>query len=228
MIITIGEELYVALAKGGMVDWGGHLLIIPIGHYESTRHLLKKSSESQSLLDEMDTMKKRLAQVYKARGESVVCFEMYGGDQGQGTPLQHMHIQMIPIPLDIEADVGAIFEQEAEMFGLELVPDGQLPESLTMPYCRVELPTVKSRDGKTSCQVFVFVPTAEKMREYHAILEESRASGRRPPRLINLQFGRHVVAQLVGVPDKADWKNCLQTAEEEEAMAKNMRQLIGE
>lgn len=215
----------MALAKGGMVDWGGHLLVIPIGHYESTRQLIKNSSESQSLLDEIEAMKKKLSQVYVKRGESVVCFEMYGGDQGQGTPLQHMHIQMVPIPLDIESDVQAIFEQEAEMFGLELVPDGQLPDSLTMPYCKVELPTVRT-SGKS--QSFVFVPTAEKMREYHAIEEESRATGRRPPRLINLQFGRQVVAQLIGSPDKADWKNCLQTAEEEEAMAKNMRKLIEE
>lgn len=97
MLVTIGEDVYLALAKGGLLEWGGHLLIVPIGHVESTRHLqLTDSEDTQTIIKEMQTLKEQIQKVYhQQRGESMISFEMYGGDLGQGTPLQHMHIQVL-------------------------------------------------------------------------------------------------------------------------------------
>jgi hypothetical protein len=150
---------------------------------------------------------------------------MYVCDQGQGTPLQHMHIQLIPVPVDVVPDIQAVFEQEAERQGLELAPDGTLPESLTVPYCRVEVPSLKP-DPTESPLVMVFVPSQDRMIKFKALEDECLASGRRPPRLVNLAFGRAVVAQLLGTPDKADWRNCLLTMEEEQAVTLSIRELL--
>ncbi len=56
--------------------------------------------------------------------------------------------------------------------------------------------------------------------------DECLASGRRPPRLVNLSFGRSVVARLLGTPEKDDWKKCLLTVEEEQAMTTSIRKLL--
>jgi hypothetical protein len=227
LLVTIGEDVYLALAKGGLVEWGGHLLIVPIGHVESTRHLQlsAESEDTQNIIKEMQALKEQVQAVYTQRGERMISFEMYGGDQGQGTPLQHMHIQLIPVPVEVTSDIQAVFEQEAEREGLELAPDGTLPESLTVPYCRVEVPSLH-KDTAKSPLVMVFVPSQDRMREFKALEDECLASGRRPPRLVNLAFGRAVVAQILGAPDKADWRKCLQTMEEEQAATLSIRALL--
>lgn len=133
--------------------------------------------------------------------------------------------QLIPIPVEVIPDIQSVFEEEAGRQGLELSPDGLLPESLTVPYCRVEVPSLSS-DGTDTPLVMVFVPSQNRMREFKAMEDECMASGRRPPRLVNLAFGRSVVAQLLGAPDKADWRNCLQSMEEEQAATLSIRALL--
>ena len=202
----------------GLVDWGGHLLIVPIAHYESTRHLQHANDSCQTILDEIESTKLRLYQMYKGRGEVMVSFELYGGDQGQGTPLQHMHIQVIPIPLENEEEIESTFEREAPSFGLELYSKTKtLPDSLTMPYCQVQIPSLNV--------YMTFVPSAEKMKEYRMLEDQFNSRGKRPPRMIDLRFGRSVVAQLLDTPETVDWKKCIQSLEEEKEMTKYVRSL---
>ena len=71
------------MAKGSLAEWGGHLLIVPIGHVESTRHLqLTDSEDTQNIMKEMQSLKEQVQAVYKQREEAMISFEMYGGDLG--------------------------------------------------------------------------------------------------------------------------------------------------
>jgi hypothetical protein len=129
---------------------------------------------------------------------------------------------MIPLPVEAEPDIVTAFEQEAELEGFVLTEDGLLPESKSTPYCRVEIPHPTTDES----QILVFVLSEQRMQEHRFLTEQSMSTGRRPPRLFNLQFARKVVANLLGEPLKANWKHCVQTEDEEKAMADYIKQLI--
>ncbi|KAJ3151650.1 hypothetical protein HDU86_006069 [Geranomyces michiganensis] len=192
LIVFIGSEAYVTLAKGGLVPWGGHLLVIPVAHYWSLRQMQllegEEAATAQKAIQEMDKIKAHLFDVYSARNEVMVCFEMFGGGtvESLAQALHHMHLQLVPLPAAQLSEIEPAFMEEAKLEGLELVPEGRLPDAITDMYFRVEIPTGEGRDSK----VLVFRPSAARMDEHKRLAEEAESAGRRVPRVMNLQFGR--------------------------------------
>lgn len=202
-----------------MVDWGGHLLIVPVGHYESFKHLFN-SDPSGSIRKEISEMKLQVSRMYSKRNEVLVSFELFGGYQGQSAPLQHLHFQLVPIPADLELEVEPSFLKEADAQGFSMSKEKDV-EFLAMAYCKVEI----FRNGElvSAC---IFTPTEKKLKEFRSLEEEASQLGRRPPRAIDPQFGRTVIANLLGYPEKSDWKNCVQTEDEEKAMSSHVKSLL--
>lgn len=60
-------QCYLALAKGGLTPH--HVLILPIGHYQSVVDL------SSEVVEEMEKYKSALRKFYKSKGERCVLFE---------------------------------------------------------------------------------------------------------------------------------------------------------
>lgn len=60
-------QCYLALAKGGLTPH--HVLILPIGHYQSVVEL------SSEVVEEMEKYKSALISFYKSKGERCVLFE---------------------------------------------------------------------------------------------------------------------------------------------------------
>lgn len=60
-------QCYLALAKGGLTPH--HVLILPIGHYQSVVDL------SSEVVEEMEKYKSSLRTFYKSRGQRCVLFE---------------------------------------------------------------------------------------------------------------------------------------------------------
>ncbi|KAJ3164419.1 hypothetical protein HDU88_005296 [Geranomyces variabilis] len=228
LIVSVGSEAYVTLAKGGLVDWGGHLLVIPVAHYPSLRQMQllegEEAQTAQEAMKEMDKIKAHLFDVYRAREEVMVCFEMFGGGtvESLAQALHHMHLQVVPLPAALLPEIEPAFMEEAKLEGLELVPEGQLPEAVTDMYCRVEIPTGEGRESK----VLVFRPSALRVEEHQRLAEEAETTGRRAPRIMNLQFGRKVLACLLGTPAAADWKRVMLPPQEEEKLTRHMRELV--
>ncbi|KAI9007296.1 hypothetical protein BC832DRAFT_442617 [Gaertneriomyces semiglobifer] len=167
------------------------MLIVPIGHYPSTRQMQMLTGEeattAQSALAEIAQIKSRIAAVYEERKEVMVCFEVFGGGAGvvDGNRLQHMHVQVVPVPAELRSKIEEVFEEECRREDLEAVEEEQPSDDAVTPYCRVEFP---GDDGKT--RVLVFSPSAAKMDAWRQGCAEAAETGRRPPRLFNLQFGR--------------------------------------
>ncbi|KAI8912232.1 CwfJ C-terminus 1-domain-containing protein-like protein [Powellomyces hirtus] len=228
LIVSVGSEVYLTLAKGGLVDWGGHMLIIPVAHQHSTRQMQMLEGEegltAKETLKEMEVFKGKLFDVYAARDEIMVCYELFGGGSAEtlAEALQHMHLQVVPLPAALLPDLQPAFLREAEAEGLELVPEGKLPDAVSDMFCRVEIPTGDGRETK----VMVFRPSAARIEEHQHMAAEAERTGRRIPRIMNLQFGRKVLASLLGNPAAVDWKRCLLPKAEEEKLAKNMRELV--
>uniref|UniRef100_A0A1A8FKW9 CWF19-like protein 1 n=1 Tax=Nothobranchius korthausae TaxID=1143690 RepID=A0A1A8FKW9_9TELE len=122
---------YLALAKGALVP--RHVLILPIGHYQSVVEL------SSEVLEEMEKYKSALRSFYKSKGERCVLFE-------RNYKSQHLQLQVVPVPLDrcTTEDIKEAFTVQAQEQQIELM---EIPEHTDLkqiappgtPYFYVEL-----------------------------------------------------------------------------------------
>ncbi|CEP11700.1 hypothetical protein [Parasitella parasitica] len=188
LIVSIGSELYVTLAKGPVISpldkeckvpGLGHVLLIPITHYPTFG---KIPMESQvELVAEMEKYKSAIRRLFAQYDQDMVLFEV-SRDSFRG--MSHAHIQVVPIPKSKSDQVEKVAKEQAALAGMDVT--GHLPQNPEVPYFRIELPNGESI--------------------VHLI---------RPKERFNLQFGRLVLAHVLGAPEREDWKACSQTEEEE-------------
>uniref|UniRef100_A0A8C9XBI8 CWF19-like protein 1 n=1 Tax=Sander lucioperca TaxID=283035 RepID=A0A8C9XBI8_SANLU len=131
LVISIGTHCYLALAKGSLTPH--HMLILPIGHYQSVVEL------SSEVVLEMDKYKSALKSFYKSKGERCVLFE-------RNYKSQHLQLQVVPVPLDrcTTEDIKEAFMVQAQEQQMELM---EIPQHTDLkqiappgtPYFYVEL-----------------------------------------------------------------------------------------
>ncbi|XP_023141358.2 CWF19-like protein 1 [Amphiprion ocellaris] len=131
LVISIGDHCYLALAKGGLTPL--HVLILPIGHYQSVVDL------SSEVVEEMEKYKSAMRSFYKSKGQRCVLFE-------RNYRSQHLQLQVVPVPLDrcTTEDIKEAFTVQAQEQQMELM---EIPEHTDLkqiappgtPYFYVEL-----------------------------------------------------------------------------------------
>nr|XP_020468951.1 CWF19-like protein 1 isoform X2 [Monopterus albus] len=131
LVFSIGTHCYLALAKGGLTP--RHVLILPIGHYQSVVEL------SSEVVEEMEKYKAALRSFYRSKGERCVLFE-------RNYKSQHLQLQVVPVPLDrcITEDIKDAFTVHAQEQQMELM---EIPQHTDLkqiappgtPYFYVEL-----------------------------------------------------------------------------------------
>ncbi|XP_053385187.1 CWF19-like protein 1 isoform X2 [Mercenaria mercenaria] len=131
LVVSVGSETYLALAKGALVD--EHILILPIGHYQST------VTVPEEVLEEIERYKKAIKKYLKKQGKAVVFFE-------RNYKTQHLQIQAVPIPQDSVQDIKDMFFECAESESIELneIPvhsDIRQIVQIGVPYFYAEVPT---------------------------------------------------------------------------------------
>ncbi|CAJ1941685.1 unnamed protein product [Sphenostylis stenocarpa] len=107
LIISIGENYYLALAKGPLVE--DHALIIPVEHMPST---LSMSTESEI---ELSRFQNSLKSYCRSQEREVIFFEWASI---RGT---HANLQAIPIPSSKAVMVEKVFNLAAQKLGFEFV-----------------------------------------------------------------------------------------------------------
>ncbi|GAQ77685.1 hypothetical protein KFL_000020470 [Klebsormidium nitens] len=196
LVISIAEHSYVALAKGPLIP--GHVLVLPIEHHPSLAAL------PPDVYAEMMRYKDALQKCFAAQNRASICFERYLQLRA-GT---HAHLQVCPISRSAADKARLHYESAAEKNGFRLVPvpaeEGangaeQLRNAVGGPgnYFMVELP--------------------DETRLLHAI---------KPGEKLPMQFGREVLADLRGTPERADWRACKLTTEEETEMADAFKEMF--
>ncbi|NXN91198.1 C19L1 protein, partial [Rhinopomastus cyanomelas] len=133
LVVSIGTHCYLALAKGGLLP--DHVLILPIGHYQSMVDL------SLEVVEEVSKYKSALRKFFRSKGKRFVLFE-------RNYRSQHLQLQVIPVPLDhcTSEDIKESFIAQAQEQQIELV---EIPEHSDItqvaqpgtPYFYVELDT---------------------------------------------------------------------------------------
>ncbi|KAI9324001.1 CwfJ C-terminus 1-domain-containing protein-like protein [Obelidium mucronatum] len=205
LLVDIKEDCYIASAKGGLSEWGGHMLIIPINHFESRVQIL----DNDVMLREIYEIQQLIIQRFDAHRQEVpVFFEVFPGHPGGDTVrrVQHLHIQVIPIPRELIFTLRDRFMDAAAAASLVAMPNGALPADPNTPYVRIELP-----DQPLGGEPLVLTMPVNG----------------NPRAVFNQQFARRVLAEALGAPHKAAWKNCTLSHGEEAQLTQNMKVMLG-
>lgn len=131
LVVSVGDHTYLALAKGGLVP--EHVLILPIGHCNSTVNL------DEEALEEIARYKDALKNLYRTKGCTAVTFE-------RNYRSHHLQIQVVPIPLSKEPAIKQIFQDVGDSQSLEM---NEIPAHSDLkqivhpgaPFFYVELPS---------------------------------------------------------------------------------------
>ncbi|XP_025025542.1 CWF19-like protein 1 isoform X2 [Python bivittatus] len=112
LVVSIGTHCYLALAKGGLSP--DHVLILPIGHYQS---MVELASE---VVEEVDKYKSVLKKFFKAKGKRCVIYE-------RNYRSQHLQLQVVPVAQTCctTEDIKEAFIIQAEERHIELL---EIPE----------------------------------------------------------------------------------------------------
>jgi len=125
LIASVGREVYMALAKGGLT--ADHVLIIPTGHFPASPEL------PPHVHKELEQYKQALRDAFKSVNKAVIFYEV-------NVKSQHMHIQALPVPIEwVSSDLTAKYVKQGEEAGLEFIDEAD--GDLTQQFFRLEIPT---------------------------------------------------------------------------------------
>ncbi|KAF2402384.1 hypothetical protein EJ06DRAFT_580647 [Trichodelitschia bisporula] len=203
LITSIGSESYLTTAKGPLPPKDSTSLPFP-GHMLiiPLAHSPTIPSLPSDTVAEMTRYRHAVHALLKSRAPrtAAVTFAL---DRAAGV---HAHWQFIPIPADLVTKglVSAAFKVEAENEGHGAVVAG---------------PPGADAEGADVFRVWVWDPATGDEKEQHLVLDD---------RFRDLQFGRRVLAKLLGVEGRADWRACGQSVDEETADAEAFKEAFAE
>ncbi|XP_052199797.1 zinc finger CCCH domain-containing protein 64 isoform X2 [Diospyros lotus] len=166
-----------------------HVLIIPVEHTPST---LASPPESEK---ELIKFQSSLKMYFKNQRKEAVFFEWVFN---RGT---HANLQVVPIPSSKASVLQDIFTLAAQKLGFKFLVMKNDNGSEGRKLLQMQF------DRK--CSLFYVELPGDKIL-YHPVEENEKFPA---------QFGREVMAGLLNKADRADWRNCKPSKEEEEKMA---------
>eukprot|EP00899_Mesostigma_viride_P019995 jgi/Mesvir1/27998/Mv20194-RA.1 len=208
LVASVGTECYMAVAKGALSP--EHVLVLPIEHHTA---MLALPSSAQM---EMRRYLKALSSYFASRQLAPVAFERHLHFKQAA----HAHVQVFAIPSDKAGAARDTFDACAKDAGFAF---RDLPASATAGVFN-DIEGASSQWGELStatkggqAQYFVaYLPDGS------CLLHIIPLEGRHP-----LQFGRKAFAQLLGHPEKEDWKACKLEKQEETAMTERFKEQFG-
>ncbi|KAL8454581.1 hypothetical protein Emed_000302 [Eimeria media] len=206
MIVDIGDLVYSAIPKGGLVPQ--HLLLIPIAHLPSLAYADEATCREASLTIA------RLRGAFRKAGLDLVVYERYV--PMKATRAMHSQLHVIPCKRSDSLRASEFFEKRARRAGLSLQKLSassdvqslrELANDPRLGYFYVEIPGVCTAQGQ-SIDRFLHV--------------QSAGDGGKIP----MNFGREVMAELLGEKAKVSWQACVVPRDEEERLAAELRQMV--
>ena len=210
LITSIGENAYLTTAKGPLTTaktfdslyFPGHMLIIPLSHSPCASAITDADSRRDTVR-EMTRYRKAIQSMLAARSTATplgaVTWEI---SRAGGI---HFHQQLVPVDRSLitKGLVEAAFKVQAE--------------NESYPAFERSVEPVSADDdeaGEREDYFRVWVSSCAEGEEDTVLTLRLDADFR-----FDLQFARRVLAQLLGLEGRMDWRNCGQTVEEETADA---------
>ncbi|KAE8441307.1 hypothetical protein EG329_005537 [Mollisiaceae sp. DMI_Dod_QoI] len=206
LISSIGDDAYLTIAKGPLttaetnaalgIDFPAHALIIPLTHSPTLALITEEENAKQKTFAEMTKFREALQTMIAKRSNRKLGAVTYEISKASGV---HTHWQFVPVPVEtIEKGlVEAAFKVEAE--------------NLSYPAFQTRDPGIGQDDGDFF-RLWVWTPPSEDGGEGTTkCLTMSFDESLR----FSLQFGRIVLAKLLGLEKRIQWRDNAQSEEEE-------------
>ncbi|KAF4629972.1 hypothetical protein G7Y89_g8171 [Cudoniella acicularis] len=206
LISSIGDDAYLTIAKGPLttsetnaalgIDYPAHALIIPLTHSPTLATITEEDDSRVKTFSEMNKFKEALQSMIGKKSGNKLGAVTYEISKGNGV---HDHWQFIPMPEETirKGLVEAGFRVEAE--------------NLSYPAFEVRDPGIAQNEGDFF-RVWIWTPPSEEEPEGNTkcLIMPFDGSIR-----FSLQFGRIVLAKLLGLNHRTQWRDCSQTEDEE-------------
>ena len=214
MIGSIGTDCYITVAKGPLstretfsdLGFPGHMLIIPLQHSPTISTI--PDDARQSTVTELQRYRTALHDMLSAKSKDSAGHSKLGAvtweiSRASGV---HLHYQFLPVPVSLvqKGLVEAAFDVEAE--------------NLSYPKFAKSASEKAQAEKGDYLKVMIWSEAVKK-----EIVLPIDGSFR-----FDLQFGRKVLAKLLGLEKRMDWKACAQAKGEEEADAKAFKEAFKE
>jgi Protein similar to CwfJ C-terminus 1/Protein similar to CwfJ C-terminus 2 len=208
LVASIGDESYVAIAKGPLttshtnaefgINFPAHTLIIPLTHSPTLAFIPDEESRTKTY-DEMKRYKKALQTMVASHSSSKLGTVTYEISRLNGV---HTHWQLLPIPNTTikKGLVEAAFRVEAE--------------NLSYPAFEVRDPGIGREDGNFF-RVWIWTPPNDDDMSDEEGTTKCLILPLNENARFDLQFGRRVLAKLLGLEKRIQWRDCSQTEEQE-------------
>ncbi|CEN61989.1 Putative CwfJ domain protein [Aspergillus calidoustus] len=230
LITSIGTEAYLTTAKGPLptsktfspsLNFPGHMLIIPFSHTPTLNSITDTASRKETYA-EMNKYRSALHTMLHARsGSSATPLGAVTWEVSRSSGI-HTHWQFLPVPADLVTRglVEAAFKVEAE----------------NLKYPKFERPTAGADEQSESD------PSAEPGDFFRLWIwgpppaDSTEGKGSEKTLLLqltddfrfDLQFGRRVMAKLMGLEKRINWKDDVQSQAEEESDAAAFKEAFKE
>ncbi|KAG5354069.1 hypothetical protein C0989_009767 [Termitomyces sp. Mn162] len=199
LIVAIGSECYLTLPKGQIIPTqsSSDRVVVPGGGHvlivpitHFPTYTTLPSDLAGPIMEETEKYKSALQAMYAKHGAVGVAFEV-GRLSAKGG---HAHVQSVPVPLKLKDKIEDAFIQEGRQFGIDFEEDADA--------------AMESCAGGKGSYFKVDLPDGRKM--VHLMKDQVPFS---------IQFGRQVLVNLIGMPDRLDWKACMLPEDEDKADA---------
>jgi hypothetical protein len=218
MCCSIGDDAYITIAKGPLpkpamfadkgLEFPGHLLIIPLPHAPTIPHIGSvddPSGEAVKAYKEMGRFRESIQAMIASKSSHKLGVVTWEISRERNI---HLHWQLMPLDADMirKGLAEAAFRVEAENLGLpaftnkELSLEQQVSEG---DFFRLWLWADNGEDRIKGKSLVMPLPTDQRF---------------------DLQFGRRVMAKLLGLEDRLIWQDCEQSVEEESKDVEAFRQ----
>jgi len=217
LISSIGDNVYIALPRGPLHPQ--HIMILPVSHTPYTSALPEEARA------EMANWKQALIRCFGSKNMGVVFYERHMPTKST----QHMQIHAIPVTASQRKSVKAAIENAFEAKGLALeVLQPSAGETKSS-----EDVLIQAVGESPSPYVYFEVPAMGELPPIHLLFRvplvpNPKAGGAPMPLRIPglFEIPRAALANLLGCPDRIDWKTCVDTKEDEAKLTQEFRTLF--
>ena len=131
----------------------------------------------------------------------------------------HTHVQCVPVPKGLGVKLETTLRAQAKANKIDL-------REIQSPDLDISTLLSQNEDEGDGGYFYAEVPMPGRQLEFKRFLFQVRAEeqeGNRGP-MVPIQFGREVIAAVLGKSELAHWKSCQVDKEEETKMAADLRQ----
>ncbi|KAH8427807.1 CwfJ domain protein [Aspergillus melleus] len=238
LITSIGNESYLTTAKGPLptsktfpaLDFPGHMLIIPFSHSPTLNSISDPESRTATY-SEMQRYRSALHSMLHRRAAGALGAVTWEVSRGNGI---HVHWQFLPVPSALikRGLVSAAFKVEAENLKypkFESASNTADPSAEAGDFFRLWIWDPPSEGSETE-------PQDQDQAESQTDSPSQKTSGTETSLLLplgpefrfDLQFGRRVMAKLMELEKRINWKNDVQSEAEEEKDATAFKEAFKE